>query len=135
MSGGSGLKYTVSTIVYLSKKKDKDGTAVVGNIIKAKLHKSRLTKENSEVEVQLSYSDGLNRYYGLLDLAEKYGIIKKVSTRYELPDGRKVFGKEINKNPEQYFTDDILHQLDIAAQTEFTYGNHLPGDEEDDAGE
>ena len=135
MSGGSGLKYTASTIVYLSKKKDKDGTAVVGNIIKAKLHKSRLTKENSEVEVQLSYSDGLNRYYGLLDLAEKYGIIKKVSTRYELPDGRKVFGKEINKNPEQYFTDDILHQLDIAAQTEFTYGNHLPGDEEDDAGE
>ena len=135
MSGGSGLKYTASTIVYLSKKKDKDGTAVVGNIIKAKLHKSRLTKENSEVEVQLSYSDGLNRYYGLLDLAEKYDIIKKVSTRYELPDGRKVFGKEINKNPEQYFTDDILHQLDIAAQTEFTYGNHLPGDEEDDAGE
>lgn len=49
MSGGSGLKYTASTIVYLSKKKDKDGTEVIGNIVKAKLHKSRLTKENKFV--------------------------------------------------------------------------------------
>lgn len=123
MSGGSGLKYTASTIVYLSKKKDKEGTDVVGNIIKAKLHKSRLTKENSQVEVRLSYANGLDRYYGLLELAEKYDIIKKVSTRYEMPDGTKVFGKEIYKNPEKYFTEDLLHQLDLAAQAEFTYGN------------
>jgi len=123
MSGGSGLKYTASTIVYLSKKKDKEGTEVVGNIIKAKMHKSRLTKENSDVEVRLSYANGLDRYYGLLELAEKYDIIKKVSTRYEMPDGAKVFGKEIYKNPQKYFTEDLLHKLDLAAQTEFTYGN------------
>ena len=55
-----------------------------------------MTKENKMVDVKLSYSKGLDRYYGLLDLAEKYGIIKKVSTRYELPDGTKVFGKTIN---------------------------------------
>ena len=35
MGGGSGLKYAASTIIYLSKKKEKDGTEVVGNIIKA----------------------------------------------------------------------------------------------------
>jgi hypothetical protein len=70
----------------------------------------------------LNYDTGLDRYYGLLDLAEKYEIIKKVSTRYELPDGRKVFGKQINNNPEEYFTEDILHQLDIAAGVEFKYG-------------
>src|SRR6056300_989543 len=121
MSGGSGLKYTASTIVQLSKKKDKEGTEVVGNIIKCKLFKSRLTKENSDVEVRLSYANGLDRYYGLLELAEKYDIIKKVSTRYEMPDGTKVFGKEIYKNPQKYFTEDLLHKLDLAAQTEFTY--------------
>ena len=36
MGGGSGLKYAASTIIYLSKKKEKDGTDVVGNLIKAK---------------------------------------------------------------------------------------------------
>jgi len=122
MSGGSGLKYTASTIVFLSKRKDKDGTEVVGNIVKAKLVKSRLTKENSQVEVKITYSKGLDRYYGLLDIAEKYGIIKKVSTRYELPDGTKVFGKAINEEPEKYFTKEVLDQIDEACKKEFLYG-------------
>ena len=138
MSGGSGLKYTASTIVMLSKKKDKDGTEVIGNIVKAKLLKSRLTKENSVVEVKITYSKGLDRYYGLLDIAEKYGIIKKVSTRYELPDGSKVFGKNINEEPEKYFTQDVLNQIDEACKKEFLYGQDGVGasdDEEDDASE
>lgn len=122
MSGGSGLKYTASTIIYLSKKKDKDGTEVIGNIIKAKLQKSRFTKENSTVEIKLTYSTGLDRYYGLLDIAEKYEIIKKVSTRYELPDGSKVFGKNINEEPEKYFTKEVLDKIDAVCKTEFLYG-------------
>jgi RecA/RadA recombinase len=122
ISGGSGLKYAASSIAMLSKKKDKDGTDVIGNIIKVTMHKSRFTKENKKVEVKLSYDTGLDRYYGLLDLAEKYDIIKKVSTRYELPDGTKVFGKSINENPEKYYTDDIMEQLEAAAHKEFMYG-------------
>ncbi len=122
MSGGSGLKYTASTIVFLSKRKDKDGTEVVGNIVRAKLQKSRLTKENSQVEVKITYSTGLDRYFGLLEIAEKHGIIKKVSTRYELSNGTKVFGKNINEEPEKYFTKDILDQIDEACKKEFLYG-------------
>jgi len=133
MSGGSGLKYTASTIVYLSKRKDKDGTEVVGNIVRAKLQKSRLTKENSQVEVKITYSTGLDRYYGLLEIAEKYDIIKKVSTRYELPDGTKIFGKSINEDPEKYFTKEILNAIDEACKKEFLYGQDGVGfsDEEE----
>ena len=122
ISGGSGLKYAASSICMLTKKKDKDGTDVIGNLIKVRMHKSRFTKENKDVFVKLSYDSGLDRYYGLLDLAEKYDIIKKVSTRYELPDGRKVFAKAINENPQSYFTDDIMAQLEVAAAQEFLYG-------------
>ena len=122
MGGGSGLKYAASSIVYLSKRKEKDGTEVVGNIIHCKNHKSRLTKENKMVDVRLTYDKGLDRYYGLLELAEKYEVFKKVSTRFELPDGSKQFGKTILNDPEKYFTEDIMHQLDIAAETEFKYG-------------
>jgi len=122
LGGGTGLKYAASTIAMLSKKKEKDGTDVIGNIIKIKMYKSRLSKENQDASVLLTYSKGLDRYYGLLDLAEKYEIFKKVSTRYELPNGEKVFGKNINEEPEKYFTEDILKQLDEAAAKEFKYG-------------
>ena len=122
MGGGAGLKYAASQIVFLSKKKDKDGTEVVGNIIHCRMHKSRFTKENKMVDVRLSYDTGLDRHYGLLELAEKYNVIKKVSTRYELPDGTKMFGKQIMGEPEKYFTDELMERLEEAAQNEFKYG-------------
>ena len=122
MGGGSGLKYAASSIIYLSKKKEKDGTEVIGNIIHCKNHKSRLTVENKMVDVRLTYDKGLDRYYGLLDLALKYDIFKSVSTRIELPDGTKTFGKTINNEPEKFFTEEVMTQLEEAADKEFKYG-------------
>jgi len=122
MGGGSGLKYAASTIIYLGKKKEKDGTEVVGNIIKAKTAKSRLSKENKEVEIRLFYDErGLDRYYGLLELGELGGLWKNVAGRYEI-DGKKIYGKEILKNPDQYFTPEVMQALDEIAQKEFCYG-------------
>jgi RecA/RadA recombinase len=122
MSGGAGLKYAASTIIFLSKKKVKDGIDVIGNIVHCKLYKSRLTKENSVVDVMLHYDSGLDPYYGLLTLAEKYGIIKKVSTKYEFPDGTKAFEKHVYKNPEKFFTKEIMDRLEEVAKEEFMYG-------------
>ena len=122
MGGGSGLKYAASSIVYLSKKKEKDGSEVIGNIIHCKNHKSRLTQENKMVDVRLTYNKGLDKYYGLLDLALKYGMFKQVSTRIELPDGTKQYAKTINNDPEKYFTKDVMELLNEAASKEFKYG-------------
>ena len=122
MGGGSGLKYAASTIIYLGKKKEKDGKEVIGNIIKAKTVKSRLSKENKEVKIRLFYDDrGLDKYYGLLDLAEKYNIVKKVGNRYEIK-GKKVYAKEVYSNPEKYFDDDLMQALDEASRKEYSYG-------------
>ena len=124
MGGGSGLKYAASTIIYLSKKKEKDGTEVVGNIIKAKTAKSRLSKENQEVEVRLFYDErGLDRYYGLLELGELSGLWKNVAGRYEI-NGKKLYAKEILKNPDQYFAEEVMQQLDAAAKQQFSYGTN-----------
>ena len=132
MGGGSGLQYAASTIIFLSKRKEKEGTDVVGNVIHCKNYKSRLTKENKRVDVLLRYDQGLNRYYGLLELAEKYDIIKKVSTRYEMPDGTKVFGKQILSEPEKYFDDKIMSALNEVAHKEFLYGGFDESEVEDD---
>ena len=123
MGGGSGLKYAASTIIYLSRKKEKDGKEVIGNIVKAKTHKSRLSKENKEVNIRLYYDDrGLDRYYGLLELGEIGGIWKNVAGRYEI-NGKKVYGKQILANPDEYFTPEVMQALDEIAQKEFSYGS------------
>jgi len=122
MGGGSGLKYAASTIIYLSKKKEKDKTEVVGNIIKAKTAKSRLSKENKQVEIRLYYDErGLDRYYGLLELGELGGMWKNVAGRYEI-DGKKIYAKEIYKNPDKYFSDDIMNKLNDIAVKHYSYG-------------
>ena len=122
MGGGSGLKYAASTIIYLSKKKEKDGTEVVGNLIKAKTAKSRLSKENKEVTVRLYYDErGLDKYYGLLELGELGGLWKNVAGRYEI-NGKKIYAKQILASPEEYFTDDVMEKLDAIARETFAYG-------------
>ena len=123
MGGGSGLKYAASTIIYLGKRKEKLGTEIIGNIIHCKIYKSRITKENAKVDVKLTYKHGLDKHYGLLELGEEAGIFKKVSTRFEMPDGSKVFGKQINDNPDKYFTKEILKKIDEYANKKFTYGS------------
>jgi len=97
---------------------------VVGNIIKAKTHKSRLSKENKDVEVRLYYDErGLDRYYGLLELGEIGGLWKNVAGRYEI-DGKKLYAKQILKEPEVYFTEEVMKQLDDIARKEFSYGEN-----------
>ena len=120
--GGSGLKYAASNIVYLSKRKEKEGKEVIGNVIHCLNYKSRLTKENAKIDVRLTYDKGLERHYGLLDLAIKHNIFKSVSTRIELPDGTKQYAKTINNEPDKFFTKAILNKIDEAAKKEFLYG-------------
>ena len=129
MGGGSGLKYAASSILFLSRKKEKEGTEVIGNIVHCKNEKSRLTVENRVVDVMLTYKKGLDRYYGLIDLAIKYGIFKKSSTRVELPGGTTQFAKTINNNPEKYFTKEVLDKLNEVAKQEFLYGNETRTDD------
>ena len=123
MGGGSGLKYASSTIIYLSKKKEKDQKEVIGNIIKAKTVKSRLSKENKEVEIRLYYDErGLDRYYGLLELGEIGGLWQNKAGRYEM-NGKKVFAKQILSDPETYFTSEVMQALDEIAKNRFSYGS------------
>jgi len=123
MGGGTGLKYAASTIIYLGKKKEKDGTELVGNIIKCEAKKSRLTKEGSKIETRLFFDDrGLDKYYGLLELGEQYGVFQRVGNRIKVGES-SVYPKSILSSPEKYFTEEVMAKLEEAAKQEFTYGN------------
>ena len=123
MGGGAGLKYAASTIIYLTKSKEKEGTDLVGNIIKCEAKKSRLTKEGSKVATRLYFDErGLDKYYGLLELGEQYNIFTRVGNRLKFGE-TSVYPKSVLANPEKYFTDEVMAQLEEAARTEYSYGN------------
>ena len=123
MGGGSGLKYAASTIIYLSKSKEKEGTDLVGNIIKCEAKKSRLSKEGAKVATRLFFDDrGLDKYYGLIELGEKYNVFKRVGNRIAI-GGSNVYPKSILSDPTRYFTDEVMAKLEEAARTEYSYGN------------
>ena len=122
MGGGTGLKYAASSILFLSKKKEKDGKDVVGNIIKCEAKKSRFTKENSKIETRLFYDErGLDKYYGLLELGEKYGVFQRRGNRIVVGES-SVYPSVILADPEKYFTPEVMMALDKAAEAEFSYG-------------
>ena len=122
MGGGTGLKYAASTIIYLGKKKEKDGTTLVGNIIKCEAKKSRLTKEGSKIETRLYFDErGLDKYYGLLELGEEHGIFERKGNRV-IVGNSTVYPSAILKDPEKYFTEEVMQKLEEAAKKEFSYG-------------
>mgnify|MGYP003671944556 CR=1 FL=1 len=131
MGGGSGLKYAASSIAFLSKKKERDGRDVIGNIIKVKMFKSRLSKENKEVECLLNYDTGLDRYYGLIELAVECGAWIQSANRIETEAG-KVYPKVILKDPEKYFTSDVMAKIEEFVGNKFSYGGDVVDDREDD---
>lgn len=135
--GGSGLKYAASTILFLSKRKERDAERnVIGNVIHVKAEKSRLTREQMKVDTRLFFDTGLDRYYGLVDLAIGAGIWKKVSTRVETEDGKKVFQSVIERNPEEYFNETVLNAIDEYCKKKFCFGKREDLEEElDELGE
>ncbi len=122
VGSGSGLKYMASSIIMFSKAQDKDTEGTVGTIITAKTVKSRFSKPYQSVKMRWSFETGLDRYYGLVDLAIAAGIWKEAPKRVELPDGTKLFQKTIEDNPTQYFTKEILDKIDEYVKVKFGYG-------------
>ncbi len=124
ISGGSGFKFAATTIAMLSKKKDREGTDVVGNIVTVKMYKSRLSKENQMVHVRLSYASGLDKYYGLAEIAEEAGVFEKVGNKLKMPDGKTIFEKSLNREPEKYYTQEVLDAIENQVKKKFAYGSN-----------
>lgn len=120
--GGGGFKYAVSAEITLTKAKYKEGEEQVGIVVTATAKKSRLTVEGTKAKVLIRYDGGLDRHYGLVPIAEALGIIKKEMGRFVLPDGKKVFEKNITDNPAILYTPEVLAQIDDWTKKNFTYG-------------
>jgi len=87
ISGGQGFIYASSIVVAMKKlklKEDEDGNKisdVMGIRSACKVMKTRYAKPFEGVQVKIPYSTGMSPYSGLVDLAEKKGILKKDGNR------------------------------------------------------
>ena len=137
-SGGTGRAYAASSTVFLSKRKEKVGKEVIGNVIHVKMEKGRITRENSKADTLIDYSTGLDRWYGMIDFAVECGIWKKSGTRIEVTtlDGAKIYAKKIYEDPEKYFTSEVMKAIDEYVGRKFLYGSAFDDfDAEIDQGE
>ena len=110
ISGGQGFIYASSIVVAMRKlklKEDEDGnkvTEVNGIRAACKIMKTRYAKPFEGVQVKIPYETGMSPYSGMVDLAEKKGLLKKDSNRlmYVTLDGEiiKQFRKAWESNEE-----------------------------------
>ena len=98
ISGGQGFVYASSIVVAMKKlklKEDEDGNKVSEvNGIRAdcKIMKTRYAKPFEGVQVKIPYETGMSPYSGMVDLAEKRGLLKKDGNRlaYVTLDGEVI---------------------------------------------
>jgi len=108
ISGGQGFIYASRIVVAtktLKLKEDEDGNKisdVMGIRSACKVMKTRYAKPFEGVQVKIPYSTGMSPYSGMVDLAEKKGLLKKDGNRlaFTTPDGEiiKQFRKAWESN-------------------------------------
>lgn len=103
MSGGKAAVYLPSVTIQLAKKLTKsdegktiDDTMVAGQktyggtVIRALTVKNRFMQPYLEGEMYLSFSSGLDQYYGILTWMKHFGVIEAKGKTYEDFEGNKI---------------------------------------------
>lgn len=110
-SGGEGYRYACDVSGILSKAQDKEGTDRIGSIITFTVDKSRFIPEGQKFKIAISFSKGIYPYSNLIDFAEEFEIIKKEGISFVFKDGTKVKAKELRRNIEKYFHQEVMDEL------------------------
>jgi hypothetical protein len=142
MPGGKSVVYLPSVTVQLARKPVKDDggkmsdsklavsqKSYAGIIIRALTRKNRFLKQYLEGEMYLSFSTGLDRFYGLLDIATGLEVITQTGSTYQLADGTKIgYYKNFRKDI-KLWEETIIPKLEEKIKNEWTYSN-LEGEED-----
>lgn len=138
MGGGSGLKFLADMIIMIAKSKDKDtDESIRGAIVRMMTEKNRFAKQYAKLETRILFDRGLDRYYGLIPLAVDSGVWTKAAKGFNVPGYEKPQQENaIYKNPEKYFTKEVLDKIDEYVKEAYKYGtntevSHSDSDESD----
>lgn len=93
--GGRALKFWASVRIEVRRIESvKQGTEVIGNRVRAKIAKNKVAPPFREAEFDIIFGKGISKAGGLLDVAEKMGIITRTGTWWNYGDNRIGQGRE-----------------------------------------
>ena len=135
-AGGSGPLYMASVIIQMAKKaerssdsKNKDSNDTVtplskdinGLTLRAFTTKNRFVPPFLETEMYLNFRTGLNKYSGLLEMCEGYGILEKQGHRHAFNGEVLGFFKDWKSDDSVW--EKILPSLEDKLKKELTFKN------------
>lgn len=83
----TGVYYSANTIFIVGRQQEKEGTDVIGYNFIINVDKSRYVKEKSKIPVAVTYSGGISKWGGLMDMALESGhVIKPKNGWYQRVD-------------------------------------------------
>ena len=136
MAGGKAAIYLPSVTVQLGRKlvKDDGGKTVEsqlaasqksysGVVIRALTVKNRFIKQYLEGELYLSFSTGINKYYGLLEIMKGMGVVSNSGASYTDWEGNKLgfYGKFKKDIP--LWEERLLPELEKRIKKHWAYGS------------
>mgnify|MGYP003342466988 FL=1 len=117
VGGGTGSYYSADNIFILGRQQEKDGAEITGYNFIINVEKSRYVKEKSKIPVSVSFSGGINKWSGLLDIAlESKHVIKPKAGWYQRVDDDGVVEE---KNYREKDTNNSAFWLPILKQKSF----------------
>ncbi len=139
MPGGTAAVYLPSVTIQLARKpvkedKNTDGKLAAlqknysGVILRALTVKNRFIKQYLQGEMYLSFERGLNKYYGLLDLAVGLGAVIQSGATYQLPGGTKLGYYSKWKDDTELWDNTIVPVIEEKIKSEWKYGNKIADD-------
>jgi recombination protein RecA len=147
-AGGSGPLYMSSVIVQMAKKteraedsKNKDANSettliskgINGVTLRALTTKNRFVTPFLEIEMYLNFRTGLNKFSGLLEMAEGYGVIERRGHQFALNGESLGFYKDWKENEEVW--NKILPLLEKKLQTELCFKNETEAESQSEENE
>lgn len=75
----TGPMYSSDTVIIFGKSQEKDGTELMGWTFTMNIEKSRRVKEKSKLPFTVMYEGGIQKWSGMLEIAQDLGFVKKPS--------------------------------------------------------
>ena len=79
MTHNTGPMYSSDTVIIFGKSQEKDGTELMGWTFTMNIEKSRRVKEKSKLPFTVMYEGGIQKWSGMLEIAQDLGFVKKPS--------------------------------------------------------
>lgn len=110
VGGGTGIYYSADTIWIIGRQQDKVGTEIQGYHFVINIEKSRHVKEKSKIPITVSWEGGIQKWSGLMEVAEKGGYIRKPKVGWY---------EAIDPSTGEVLSDKLLRAKDIVDNGEF----------------